>query len=45
MIFDSNADLNYEDNVFGMLGGSVDDYVSLGTLEGIISPLTLIVYA
>ena len=30
VIFNSNVELGYEDNVFGMLGGSVGDYVILG---------------
>jgi len=34
MIHDVVMDLGYEDNVFYMLGGSVDDYVSLGYFRG-----------
>ena len=34
MIFDANVDLGYEDNMFSMLGGNVDDYVSLGYFRG-----------
>jgi len=45
MICDANDDLGYVDNMFSMLGGSLDNYVSLGYLEGMIPPLTLIVYA
>jgi len=29
-ICDSNVDLGYENNMFSMLGGNVDDFVSLG---------------
>jgi len=30
VIFDSNVDLGYEDYTFDVLGGSVDDSMSLG---------------
>jgi len=30
LICEANIDLGYEDNMFSMLGGNVDDYVSLG---------------
>ena len=29
MIYDANVDLEYEDNVFDVLGGNVAEYVSL----------------
>ena len=45
MICDANDDLGYVDNMFSMLGGSLDNYVSLGYLEGMIPLLTLILYA
>ena len=48
MIFDANIDLGYEDNMFSMLGGSIDDYVSRGYVTGhecMIPSLILIVYA
>jgi len=34
MICDANVDLGYEDNMFSMLGRSVDDLVSLGYFRG-----------
>jgi len=34
MIFDANVDLGYEDNEFNVLGGIVDDYVSLCYFRG-----------
>jgi len=34
MICDANVDLDCEDNVFGVLSGSVDNFVSLGYLRG-----------
>jgi len=34
MICDSNVDLGYEDNMFNMLGGNIDDYVSLDYFRG-----------
>jgi len=34
MIFYANVDLGYEDNVFDVLGGNVNDYVSLGYFRG-----------
>ena len=30
MIFDANSDLGYEDNMFSMLGGNVDNFMFLG---------------
>jgi len=33
-ICDSNVDLSYEDSDFSVLGGNVDDYVSLGCFRG-----------
>jgi len=30
MIYDANVDLGYENNIFSMLGGHLDNYVSLG---------------
>jgi len=34
MICDANMDLGHEDNMFRMLGGKVDDYVSLDYFKG-----------
>ena len=34
MICDATMDLGYENNMFSMLGVSVDDYVSLGYFKG-----------
>ena len=34
MICNANVDLGYEDNIFSMLGGNIQDYVSLGYLRG-----------
>ena len=34
IIFDANVDLGYEDNVFDVLVGSIDDYVSLRCFRG-----------
>ena len=34
MFCDANNDLGYQDYMFTMLGGNVDDYVSLGYLKG-----------
>jgi len=34
MICDSSVDLGYEDNMFDMLGGNVDNFLSLGYLSG-----------
>jgi len=34
MIFYANIDLGYEDNVFDVLGGYVDNFLSLGYLRG-----------
>ena len=34
MIGDANMDLGYEDDIFSMLGGYVNDYVSLGYFRG-----------
>ena len=34
MIFDANNDLGYEDNMFSMLGGNVDNFISLGYFSG-----------
>jgi len=45
VIFDANVDLGYEDNVFDVLGGSIDDYVSVVCFRGYNPPLTLIAYA
>jgi len=33
-ICDANVNLSYEDNIFGMLGWNVQDYVFLGYLRG-----------
>ena len=33
-INDSNVDLGHEDNEFNVLGGNVDDYLSLGNFRG-----------
>jgi len=34
LICDANNNLGYDDNMFSMLGGNVDNYVSLGYLRG-----------
>ena len=34
MIYDAAMDLGYKANMFNMLGGNVDDYVSLGYFSG-----------
>jgi len=34
LICDANIDLGYENNMFSMLGGSLDNYVSLGYFRG-----------
>ena len=34
MIFEATMDSGYEDNVFDLLGGNVDDYAFLGYLRG-----------
>ena len=34
MIYDANIDLGYDENMFNMLGGNLDDYVSLGCFSG-----------
>ena len=34
MICDATMDLSFENNMFYMLGGSVDDYVSAGYIRG-----------
>ena len=34
MVFNANVDLGYEDNEFNVLGGNVDDYLSLGYSRG-----------
>ena len=39
MICDATMDLSNEDNVFDMLGGNVDDYLSLGYLRWYDPPL------
>ena len=40
MICNGNVDLGYENNMFNILGGNVDNFVSLGYFSGIIPPLT-----
>ena len=37
-------DLGYEDKKFELLGGHVDNFVSLGDFSGYNAPLTHIVY-
>jgi len=34
MIFDANNDLRYENNVFDVLGGNVNNFASLGCFSG-----------
>jgi len=34
LIFDSNVDLGHVDNMFSMIGGSLDNYVPLGHFSG-----------
>ena len=34
MICDANNDLGYKDNMFSMLGGNVDKFMSLGYFSG-----------
>jgi len=45
MICDATMNLGYEDNLFNIFGRSVIIMCPLVTLEAMISPLTLIVYA
>jgi len=38
MICDANVDLGYDDNIFDVLGGNVDNFVSLGYLNASFNP-------
>jgi len=45
MIYNANVDLSNENNLFSMLNGNVDEYVSLCYFRGYDPFSTLIVYA
>ena len=34
MICDANVNMSYEDNIFSMLGGNLDNFVTLGYVRG-----------
>ena len=41
MIFDANVDLGYEANMFNVLGGNANNFVSLGCFSGFNTSLDL----